>query len=207
LRKRPIQGIMKCNFLFFLLSFALSSKGQTSSVFWIPINQEQITLKGERTIIPQKYRAFHLIDNKLKNILFSAPNKKDVASNNSATIIELPMPDGTLQKFRVVESSVMAPELAAQFPDIKTFNVKGIDDPSVSGKLDWNDYGFHAMLRTVLGDVYIDPYSNNNIEDYITYYTSDFIKDPNKIIPEAGGPIKKSPIKKKKRKKQIKSQK
>jgi hypothetical protein len=105
---------------------------------------------------------------------------------DSQVIIELPMPDGSLQKFRVVESPVMAPELSAQFPNIKTFNIMGLDSVGISGKLDWTEMGFHAMIRKVSGDIFIDPYCRGNYTDYITYNTSDFVKDPSKTLPEAG---------------------
>lgn len=187
------------NILFvFLVLSVLVVKGQTTHKFWVSVEESQITPKGERTIIPKKYKTFRLVEGGLKSVLFSAPSEKDVPLTNSQVIIELPLPDGTIQKFKVVESPVMAPDLAAQFPDIKTFTVKGIDDAYANGKLDWNSFGFHAMLRKPSGDVYIDPYSQDNTTDYISYFTSDFIKDPGKIIKESA-PVKNSEIKKKRK--------
>jgi hypothetical protein len=78
----------------------------------------------------------------------------------------------------------MAPELAAKFPSIKTYNVKGINDKGAYGKLDWNEFGFHGMIRTANGDFFIDPFCSNNTSDYISYYTSDFSKDPSLRLPE-----------------------
>ncbi len=96
------------------------------------------------------------------------------------------MPDGTLKKFRVVESPVMAPELCAAYPMIKTFNVMGIDLPGTYGKLDFTMWGFHAMLRGLAGDIYIDPFCRFNNEDYNVYYRNDYQKDQSKILPEIG---------------------
>lgn len=72
-------------------------------------------------------------------------------------IIELPLPDGDLGRFAVVESPIMQPGLAADFPEIKTYKLHGIDDPAASGRADVSSRGFHAMLVTSQGRVFIDP--------------------------------------------------
>ena len=47
------------------------------------------------------------------------------------------MPDGTFARFRVVESSMLAPELAAAFPDIRTYSGQGLDDPTATTRFGW----------------------------------------------------------------------
>jgi hypothetical protein len=175
--------------LFLILALGILSFANAQS--WKTVtNEKEIKPVGERVIIPKKYKVFHLGDNSFKNALWASPDEAQVNLANSSAIIELPMPDGTLKKFRVVQSPVMAPELAAQFPNIKTFNVVGVDEPGVSGKLDWTEMGFHAMLRRVSGDIFIDPFSRNNYTDYISYYKYDFEKDPKYITAESGDVIK-----------------
>ena len=163
------------------LSLASIVQAQTAKQLWSPINEKEITPLGARVIVPQKYKTFHLVNDNLKNLLWSAPDEKQVRLQNSNTIVELPMPDGTIKKYRVVYSPVMAPELAAVYPSIKTFNIVGVDEPGIYGKLDFSDMGFHAWIRKEGTDVYIDPYSQLNFTDYITYNTSDYDKDPSLI--------------------------
>lgn len=156
------------------------------NIFWSPVAESSIRVSGDRQIVPQKYLTFSLKDNALKNTLFQAPLEKNVQIGQSTCIISLPLPNGKIQRFRVVEAPVMAEALAAAFPDIKTFSVKGIDDPYASGKLDWNEFGFHGMIITMNGDFFIDPYCLNNTADYISYYTSDFVKPlEQRIVEEA----------------------
>jgi PKD repeat protein len=153
---------------------------------WKPIFEKEVRTQGQRVIIPSKYRIFRVADD-LKSILFSAPHETTVSLQTSPVIIDLPMPDGSLQKFRVVEAPVMEAELANQFPDIKTFSVVGVDQPGTYGKLDWTEFGFHGMLFASGERIFIDPYCRNNTEDYISYYTSDFSKDQSqRMIPECG---------------------
>lgn len=93
----------------------------------------------------------------------------------AATIISLPLPDGTVGRYRIVQTPLMAPALAAKFPEIKTFSGQGIDNPASTVRLDWTPHGFHAMILSASGSIFIDPYSRNDIIHYISYYTRDHI--------------------------------
>ena len=168
------------------LLFCFCLNAQNNNKFWSPINESNIKQLGKRQIVPKKYLAFELINSELKSVLFSAPNESSVKINESNCIISLPLPNGEIQKFRVVESSIMERALQAQFPDYRTYSVKGIDDPYANGKLDWNEFGFHGMVRSVNGDFFIDPYCLNNIKDYISYYINNFEKDASQKLPEVG---------------------
>jgi hypothetical protein len=189
------------NKLFSLLSifgFFLANAQGNADRFWSVAAESSIQQTGKRQIIPNKYQTYRVDVAELKAALQLAPGEKNVVISQSSCIISLPVPDGSLQRFRVVESSMMAPELAAQFPDIKTYNIKGIDDVYANGKLDWNEFGFHAMVRAPTGDYFIDPYCVGNVADYLSYFTRDFVKDPAHVLPEAGlitedasGPTKK----------------
>ncbi len=165
-----------------LILFKVS--GQTPQKFWNSVSENEIPVNGSRQIIPKKYQTFRLNGNLLKDKLWSSPNENAVPILNSSCIIHLPIADGQIQSFRVVESPVMEQPLADAYPQIRTFSVKGIDDPLANGKLDWNEFGFHAMIKSVNGDIFIDPFSNGNTNDYIVYYTKDFVKDPANIFPE-----------------------
>lgn len=139
---------------------------------------------GERTIVPEKYKTFKLAETHFKTLLFSAPAENKTFLKESTVVLELPLPDGSFQKFRVVESSIMAPELAAAHPEIKTFSLEGVDDPYANGKIDWTLFGFHGMIRTTSGDFFIDPYSRNSTSNYISYYVKDFKKEAQYCIKE-----------------------
>lgn len=151
---------------------------------WIKSEETSIQVTGARQIIPKKYVTYKIIPQELKLKLFSAPNERTTTIYASSCIITLPLPNGTLQRFRVIESSVMDETLALSFPQMRTFSVRGIDDPHATGKLDWNDFGFHGMVLTPDGNFFIDPYCLGNIQDYISYYTSDFVKPTSQFISD-----------------------
>lgn len=149
---------------------------QSNQGFWEPITESKIEKTGVRDIVPSKYKTYHLDLQALKNKLQQAPNDKVVLIKNSNIIVSLPMPNGTYERFYVVEAPVMEEALQTSFPNIRTYSVHGIDDAYASGKLDVTEFGFHGMIRSPKGDVFIDPYCKWNTADYISYYTSDFEK-------------------------------
>ncbi len=132
---------------------------------------------GQKILHPEKFRASDLDVPALKSFLWSLPEEKIVANKNIAPVMELPMPDGKMARFRVWESSVMEPGLAAKFPEMKTFAGQGIDDPAATIRLDYNPYfGFHAQILSPNGRVFIDPYARFDINNYISYYSSDYTR-------------------------------
>lgn len=153
------------------------ASAQTTTSLWQAIPESAIRSSGERLIIPQKYKTFHVQFNELKNVLNKAPQESATDLKGSASILELPMPDGSFQRFRVVSSSYLAPELAVRFPEIRTYSVMSVDKPGTYGKVDITVFGFHGMLYGTAGNIFIDPYSRNNEEDYISYYADDFVKN------------------------------
>lgn len=157
-----------------------------SNTFWSPTNETSIRVTGVRQIVPQQFKTFSLLGSDLREKLYQAPHEKNTLIEQSSAIIYLPAPDGSIQRFKVIESPVMAEALAMAYPQIKTFIVKGIDDPHANGRVDWNQYGFHGMIFLARGDYYIDPYCLGNSKDYISYYVADFEKDPSQIIKEDG---------------------
>jgi len=133
--------------------------------------------KQKRAIIPVKYRTLNLNATGLQSFLKLLPLEQNLPIREFAPVLNLPMPDGTVARFRVWESSVMAPELAAANPGIKSFTGQGIDDPTAILKLDWTQFGLNVMILSPLsGAVYIDPYDQQTTTHYISYYKKDYQK-------------------------------
>lgn len=163
-----------------LLSFSI----QAQNTYFVQANESSISLaNSKRVTIPNKYFTTQANVIQLKDFLWSLPAEKNVGNRNFAPVIELPMPDGSMAKFNIWESSIMEPGLEAKFPEMKTFAGQGITDPYASIRLDYNPYfGFHAqILSTATGAYYIDPYSRGNINNYISYFKRDLTKTGNFI--------------------------
>ncbi len=131
-------------------------------------------LASQIEIQPDNFLALSLSHAAVQTILRAAPKESGQSSAFSPAVLTLPMPDGTWQQFRFVESPVMAPELAAQYPEIKTYSGQNINDPATTVRFDLTPAGFHAQILSTEGAVYIDPYLRGNTNAYASYFKSDY---------------------------------
>lgn len=164
--------------LFFLLGNGYAQPNQNKTNPWSAVSESFIPLAPNkvRQIIPQSYETLSLDVPMIQNILAEAPVRNAAQAKNKEVELELPMPDGTFQRFRIYEASVMHPDLAAKFPMIQSYAGQGIDDPTAFLRFDLTQKGFHAMvLSGSQPTVYIDPYSTNDNEHYICYFKTDFV--------------------------------
>ena len=174
LKQLVIPGLVICLVFVVALASAQSTHPAPGADLWVDTDEATLPTGGERLIVPQVYRTLTLNPDALQAILAAAPLEAAAGAANSATIITLPLPDGTWARFRLVESPIMAPELAARFPEIRTYAGQGLDDLSATTRLDWTPLGFHAMILSSAGAVYIDPYRRGDTIHYISYDTRDF---------------------------------
>ncbi len=147
----------------------------SSDGLWERVEENQLRARqGQVRALPDSFRAFRLNQELLKRRLGSAPREFTEAAKESPLEITLPMPDGTFGRFRVVESPIMAPELAVQVSEIKTYSGQGIDDPTATVRFDVTPEGFHAQVITEKGAIIIDPAAKGDTEHYISYNKRDY---------------------------------
>ncbi len=169
----------KClSLLLFVCTFSvfpvLAGSKSSPEQIWQEINDSALRKKSARAVaLPQKYRTFRLNKSALKNLLVNAAPEFSAAAPDQRLIVSLPMPDGTLARFGVEESPIMEPELAAQFPEIKTYRGQGLEDPTATVRFDLTPHGFHSMILAASGTVLVDPYSAGDTDNYISYFKSD----------------------------------
>jgi hypothetical protein len=138
---------------------------------WTEIDESQLVGRSaDRQIVPSAYKTFSLNKGAVISILDSAPEEFSETSRFVQTIVTLPMPDGKFERFRIEHSLVVEPGLLQKFPELtRTYNGRGIDDPTATVRLDFMPHGFHGMILSTRGTVYIDPYAKGDTDHYITY--------------------------------------
>ena len=129
----------------------------------------------QRQIVPAHAATLRLDRAQLQAKLAQAPAERAVAAANSALTLALPLPDGRFAQFRIVESPIMADELAARFPEIRTYLGQGVDDPTATLRFDLTPTGFHAQIIGADGTQYIDPFQPGDDRHYIAYRKRDLV--------------------------------
>jgi subtilisin-like proprotein convertase family protein len=132
------------------------------------------------TALPSEYLIFHLDSTLLKTDLAKAPSEITTQRNQEGILLSLPSPDGNISVFEIVKYEMMEPELAAQYPHIQTFKGQNIANPAEKIRLDWNELGFHAMIRSRNGVWMINPVRIGEKQEYIVF---DRAKWPRNVDP------------------------
>jgi Metallo-peptidase family M12B Reprolysin-like len=115
------------------------------------------------SIRPDRFRPFELDREGLAGAL-----------DRRSLVLEVPAPGGGFQRFALEEAPVLAPELAAQHPEIETYSGRGIDDPAATIHADLTPLGFHASVRSPQGAWYVDPADHRDADGlYVSYFARD----------------------------------
>lgn len=136
-------------------------------------------------IHPDNAQALEIQINDLRTQLAVVPSEEEFAAGASPVEVALPGPDGTVQRFAVIDAPVMAPELAAQFPEIRTYQGTSVDDPATRLRMDITPQGLHVQVLSPSGSWYIDPYFQNRDDVYVSYHRRDLSRDD--IFPLTAG--------------------
>lgn len=125
-------------------------------------------------------KIYSLDINGLKNVLAQAP-KRLAAGEKSEIIISFPNADGKMENFKIRENSNFDPQLAAKYPDIKSYVGEGLENPDSTVYFSVSPLGLSSM--EIYGNksaVFIEPYTKD-LSTYIVYKKSDKKDDLNKF--------------------------
>ena len=148
---------------------ALTSFGQTG--FFQPMSNARIDLTKMKGI--QKFSTYNLKTNNLRDYLLRAPME---FQNKTALplALQVPLPNGETETFNLYESPILAPQIAAKHPDIKTYAGNGTIDKKAVIRISLTPEGFNAIiLNTKNGDVYYEKLPGTTSEAYFNYFTKD----------------------------------
>jgi hypothetical protein len=108
---------------------------------------------------------------RLVAVLAQAPHEDDAAAPRP--VLTLPMPGGELERFRIDQSPIMAPELGARYTEIRTYSAQGLDDPHSTARLTLTPAGLRALVLTTDGSLMLEPVSRERGDTYVAYRTRD----------------------------------
>lgn len=125
--------------------------------------------QGARAL--RHYRPVAVQLSALRAALRAAPAEESAAAG---VVLALPRPEGGAERFRVRQVAVMAPALAARFPQIKTYRAESLDTPGAVAWLDVAPQGFHAQVLVPGGRAYyLDPAAPGDSLHHRVFYQAD----------------------------------
>ena len=100
---------------------------------------------------------------------------REIENSGFVAQLSFPHPDGTFHLYNAKANSTMHPDLAAKFPEIKSYDAAGVDNQSFV-KWDLTPQGLHVMIMTPgESTIFIDPVVKGNTNYYIVYNKNDLI--------------------------------
>lgn len=128
-------------------------------------------------IHPESSRTMTVRIDDLRSQLADVPTETEYLQGTSPLEFSIPTPSGGTQRFHVYDAPIMAPELAAAYPEIRTYQGQGIDDPAAKLRMDITPQGWHVQVLAPSGAWYIDPAFMGRDDVYTSYYRHDLSYD------------------------------
>jgi hypothetical protein len=141
---------------------------QTSSL-WKEIPESSVPRTERSFSFPALHKTYALSLDDMRRLLLKAPMERTAEAATNPLEVSIPDADGTLRRFAVVEVIILEPGLAMQYPEIRTYAGRGIDDPTATIRLDVTSAGFHSMVRSLDDVAFIDPYGPGDDQHYVAY--------------------------------------
>ena len=141
-----------------------------NQVVWKQVDLSQArNMMSSMSTEPSNFKVFELDLSALNEGLLNAP-MRSAFRERAEKIMTFPNHEGQLEKFKVMEASIMHPDLAAKYKNIKSYAGQGIDDPSATIRFSVSDQlGFHGMITSGKHTTsFIDPFSADQ-KNYMVY--------------------------------------
>ena len=161
--------------LFSILFFSVIN-AQKQELFWKVNNDFQKNSQPSTPVIfykntPKMSTIIDVDIYTLKSLLQNVPQRAN-SSKTDGVILTFPDQTGKSQRFLVQEASVFASSLQAQYPEIRSFAGKGIDNPRALIRFSLSPQkGLNAMILSDRKTVFIEPYTQD-LGTYITFINS-----------------------------------
>ena len=157
-----------CTVLLFINALGIA---QIKNDLWKKDNSNEASKKITKSHLPQK-NIFELDITALNKIL-SKTSKNQKINTQSNILITLPNGEGKFENFLVYENSIMSPELALKYPEIKSYIGIGTNNTKATAYFSSTPLGFKSM--TVYPDketIFIESINSDNTS-YTVYKKSD----------------------------------
>jgi hypothetical protein len=132
--------------------------------YWQSISLAQAKRLGQPRLQPRQYRVIRLDLPFLRRLLATSP-----VDGTAGPVVALPLPNGSLAAFQMRLTTVMAPALAARYPELCTYAGVEVGQPANDVRLEITPAGLRAMLIRQGHTLLIEPYRQGDTQHYICF--------------------------------------
>ena len=162
--------------LFALLLLATSFSASAQKDFFIKSNGVKGKYKLEKNL--RSYTVYNVNETAIKQYLSAAPLD---GKGKAPLALKVPMPNGVVKVFEVVESQILSAEIAAQHPEIKTYTGAEKGNQGTKITISFTANGFDAVVLGVNSDaVYFQKANPLSKDDAIISYFGSKATHPGK---------------------------
>jgi subtilisin-like proprotein convertase family protein len=173
-------------YLLLLFCFTLgASFAQQQKSDWVSISasakSEINTISFNKNKMPTEFKLYSVNIESIKSKLQNAP-VRGAFLGKSSNIIGVPNANGILEKYRVYDTQILHPELAAKLPNIKSYVGRSINNTGKFIRFSVSQAGFHGQISEPgKSTYYIDPYTSDK-SVYIAYNRKDLINTSSDVF-------------------------
>ena len=155
---------MKKTLLFLFSSFfAVCSVSAQNDNFWKEVSPNAKMVKHQsvtRDDFPTEFKLFQLNVETIKQSLLNAPDRKEIGA--TGVIVTIPNTNGKFERFEMFEASNFDEELQAQYPNIRAYAGRGLDDKTAQVRLSFGINSLQTMVfRANKPTEFMEPYTQN----------------------------------------------
>lgn len=163
-------------FLFFLIFLLLSTTSSAQNELWTIVNEaarSKLDLKKEKIAHLKTYQLFRLDEPLFLEKITSAFS----LSPTSTLPITIAFPLHTLSEVDLVASPIIAPQLSAKYPTIKSYAIKTTNDQPLLGRISWTSTGLYGHIVTETKSFFIENAGIDSQKDlYLIYSDADLVE-------------------------------
>ena len=134
-----------------------------------PLWLETVHATADTAMLDAPLHDYRVLSLNLPGLRANLDTAPDERSGAPAALLDLPMPDGSMQRFEAYRTQVMAPELARRYPQIRSFVARAVGYPEIEARLDDSPHGFSAMIRAADGVILVQPVALGEGTRYLSF--------------------------------------
>jgi subtilisin-like proprotein convertase family protein len=166
--------------LIFSASFAQQQKSEWTSVS-ASAKSEINNISFNKNKMPTAFNLYAVNIEGIKSKLQNVPIRSEYLGKSS-NIIDVPNADGTIENYRVYDTQILHPELAAKLPNIKSYVGRSVNNTGKFIRFSVSQAGFHGQISEPgKSTYYIDPYTKDK-SVYIAYSAADLVNTSSDVF-------------------------